>query len=142
MAFSNIFWGIVAPLLLIIVPIVYPFNIVFGSVKILNYPWSMLLFIAIGIGLFVSFLAKTKKESKLKTADGSIVIEEGTVSYKDVVKGAVKNVSFKLSEINNVKYVEDDEELVVTTADSKEHTFDKTYFENESEFARFQGILK
>ncbi len=123
--------------------LIYPFSMGKRSlVLVLPYPWSMYLFIARGMVILVVGIRRHLKEFKLRGESGLIVVEEGMLTYPAVVAGAVQKVSFQLNDVQNVGYEKEDEDFIVVTNASKEHTFNKTYFRDLTEFNRFRDLFR
>ena len=106
---------------LIIVPVVYPFGIKVGTLRILG-PLPTAIILAL-VGLYMLFRAwrKIHKARKLAAKSCIITVDGDKVTYPVIVKGNVEMRSFTLSEISSSNYL------------GGEKKYDNPTFENSAE---------
>ena len=127
---------------LIIVPIVYPFGIKVGTLRILG-PLPTAIILAL-IGLYMLFRAwqKIHKARKLASQNCSITIDGDKVTYPVIAKGNIEMRSFTLSEISNSNYNYDDGILTIILTNGSTIKFDVDFFDGLPQLQEFTALLK
>lgn len=129
-------------LLLVVGPIVYPFGLKIGSTRILGpLPTTIIL---VGIGLFMLFKTLMKiRQARALTAKGGIIAVDGDrVTYPIIKKGSLEMGVFKISEISDVGYDEEDGILTVTLANGTKTKFDLDFFESLDKLKEFVALIQ
>ena len=127
---------------LIIVPIVYPFGIRIGATRILGpLPTAILLAIA---GLFLLYKAWKKiRQARLLSSKGCVItVDNGRVTYPIIKKGTVDMGTFKVSDMTDLKYNQDDGILIVTLADGNTIKFDVDFFDSLTKLKEFSELIQ
>ena len=112
---------------LIIVPVVYPFGIKVGTLRILG-PLPTAIILAL-VGLYMLFRAWRKIHKARKLAAKSCIIN-------------VEMRSFTLSEISSSNYNYDNGILTITLANGSTAKFDVDFFDGLPQLKEFAALLK
>lgn len=131
----------IMPVVLIVLPIVYPFGIRLKRFNLLPYPYSMYVLVAIGALLFIYQLRRIRKDAKLKQHVQPIRVDEDKISFVRIHKGIPQEVTFTLADIKNLDLDTEDEILEVQTEKSK-YKFDADFFDSKAEFKQFMKVLQ
>lgn len=131
----------IMPVVLIVLPIVYPFGIQLKRFNILPYPYSMYVLVAIGVLLFIYQLRRIRKNTRLKQHVQPIRIDEDKISFVRIHKGGPQEVTFNLADIKNLDLDNEDEILEVETEESK-YKFNADFFDSKAEFTQFMKMLQ
>ena len=128
---SNPFSGSVSSLAIgagmVVVPLVYPFGIRIGRMRILGPTAVTIIFVIGGLAL----LAFTVRE---------ITVEGGKVTIPVVRKKEVVNESFLLSEVEYTKFDEEENEFKISLP-ADHHVIRGAFFENAEAFDAFKSIF-
>lgn len=138
--FMSYLWAFLAPIMVIVVPIVWPFGIRIGRMVILPYPYSAVVLVIIGICVLIYQFRRYKRENLLKQQGHPIVVDEDKITFTTVVKGKVEEVTFSISEVTDVDFDKEDELLKVSTGKGN-FTFDADFFENKACFREFMELF-
>ena len=127
---------------LIIVPVVYPFGIKVGTLRILG-PLPTAIILAL-VGLYMLFRAwrKIHKARKLAAKSCIITVDGDKVTYPVIVKGNVEMRSFTLSEISSSNYNYDNGILTITLANGSTAKFDVDFFDGLPQLKEFVAKIK
>ena len=127
---------------LIIIPIVYPFGIKVGTLRILGpLPTAIILSL---VGLYMLFRAwrKIHKARKLAAKSCIITVDGDKVTYPVIVKGNVEMHSFTLSEISSSNYNYDEGILTIVLTNGSTAKFDVDFFDGLPQLKEFAALLK
>ena len=126
---SNPFSGSVSSLAIgagmVVVPLVYPFGIRIGRMRILGPTAVTIIFV----------IAR-----KLIAQGGEITVEGGKVTIPVVRKKEVVNESFLLSEVEYTKFDEEENEFKISLP-ADHHVIRGAFFENAEAFDAFKSIF-
>lgn len=129
-------------LLLVVVPIVYPFGLKIGSTRILGPLPTAIILIALGLFILFKVLMKIRKARALAAKGCIITVNEDRVTYPIIKKGAVQQGAFRISEISDVSYNEEDGILTVTLTNGTKAEFDLDFFESLSKLKEFVALIQ
>lgn len=138
--FMSYLWAFLAPVMVIVVPVVWPFGIRIGRMVILPYPYSAVVLIIIGICVLIYQFRRYKRENLLKRQGHPIVVDEDKITFTTVAKGQAKEVTFSISEVTRADFDKEDELLKVSTGKGN-YTFDADFFENNTCFQEFMELF-
>ena len=133
---------IITGVVLIVVPIVFPFGIKIGATRILS-PLPTAIILAL-VGLYIMFKAwrKIRQAGKLSAKNSVITVDGNKVSYPEISKGKVEMRSFLLSEISNIDYNYGKGILTVSLANGSSIKFDSDFFDGQPQLKEFVESLK
>ena len=128
-------------LFMIVFPLFFPFGLRLGRMRILSPGVFSAILIIGGILLLIFTLLEIRKARiLLAKGGGTITVDENKVTYPEVAKGELKEAAFLISDIESVKYDEEENECEVKTAD--DHiVFHVNYFENWEAYQEFRTLL-
>lgn len=129
-------------LLMIVAPIVYPFGIRIGNLRVLGPLPTAIILIAIGLFIPVKVLLAIRQARALAAKDCVITVDDDQVTYPIIKKGVVQWEVFKISEISDVAYDEEDEILTVTLPNGSKVEFDLDFFESFAELKEFMALIQ
>lgn len=129
-------------LLMIVAPIVYPFGIRIGRLRVLGPLPTAIILIAIGLFILVKVLLAIRQARALAAKDCVITVDDDQVTYPIIKKGVVQWEVFKISEISDVAYDEEDEILTVTLPNGSKVEFDLDFFESLAELKEFMALIQ
>ena len=121
---------------LIIVPVVYPFGIKVGTLRILGPLPTAIILALVGLYMLLHKARKLAAKSCIITVDGD------KVTYPVIVKGNVEMRSFTLSEISSSNYNYDNGILTITLANGSTAKFDVDFFDGLPQLKEFAALLK
>ena len=124
--FSGKLTNLGISLVMIVFPLVAPFGIRIGSMRILGPTAVTILFVAGGAVLLLCTLLEIRKARALAAAGGRITIDGDRVTFPVVRKGAV---------------TEETNEFEIALPDAH-HTFNAGYFDSEEEFEAFRALFE
>lgn len=127
-------------LFMIVFPLVAPFGIRIGSMRILGPTAVTVIFVVGGLALLVMTLLEIRKARVLAAKGGTITVDGDVVTYPAVKKGEIETRSFKISEIGRIKYDEEDKECEVTLPDGSV-TLNTNFFDSDEEYETFRALL-
>ena len=115
---SNPFSGSVSSLAIgagmVVVPLVYPFGIRIGRMRILGPTAVTIIFVIGGLALLAFTVREIMQARKLIAQGGEITVEGGKVTIPVVRKKEVVNESFLLSEVEYTKFDEEENEFKIS----------------------------
>ena len=127
---SNPFSGSVSSLAIgagmVVVPLVYPFGIRIGRMRILGPTAVTIIFVIGGLALLAFTVREIMQARKLIAQGGEITVEGGKVTIPVVRKKEVVNESFLLSEVEYTKFDEEENEFKISLITSFAARFSKT----------------
>lgn len=129
-------------LLLVVVPIVYPFGLKIGSTRILGPLPTAIILVCIGLFMLFKTLIKIRQARALAAKGGTITVDGDRVTYPIIKKGTLEMSVFKISEISDVGYDEEDGILTVTLANGTTAKFDLDFFESLDKLKEFVALIQ
>lgn len=129
-------------LLLIVVPIIYPFGIKIGSARILGPLPTAIILIALGLFMLFKVLIKVRQARALAAKGCIITVNDDLVTYPIIKKGNVEQGAFKLSEISDIGYDEENGILTVMLTNGTKIRFDLDFFESLSKLKEFVALIQ
>ena len=135
--FSGKLTNLGISLVMIVFPLVAPFGIRIGSMRILGPTAVTILFVAGGAVLLLCTLLEIRKARALATAGGRITIDGDRVTFPVVRKGAVTEETL----VERTKFDEEENEFEIALPDAH-HTFNAGYFDSEEEFEAFRALFE
>ena len=134
---SNPFSGSVSSLAIgagmVVVPLVYPFGIRIGRMRILGPTAVTIIFVIGGLALLAFTVREIMQARKLIAQGGEVTIP--VVRKKEVV-----NESFLLSEVEYTKFDEEENEFKISLP-ADHHVIRGAFFENAEAFDAFKSIF-
>lgn len=127
-------------LFMIVFPLIAPFGIRIGRMRILGPTAVTVIFVVGGIALLVMTLLEIRKARVLAATGAAITVDGDVVTYPAVKKGQIEMRSFKIPEIEWVKYDEEENECKVKTADDQ-IILRTDFFENWESYEAFRALL-
>ena len=122
-------------LFMIVFPLIAPFGIRIGRMRILGPTAVTVIFVAGGIALLIFTLLEIRKARVLAAQGASI-----TVTYPVVKKDRIEQGRFNITDIEWVKYDEEENECKIKTVD--DHIILRTdFFENWEAYEAFRALL-
>ena len=141
---SNPFSGSVSSLAIgagmVVVPLVYPFGIRIGRMRILGPTAVTIIFVIGGLALLALTVREMMQARKLIAQGGEITVEGGKVTIPVVRKKEVVNESFLLSEVEYTKFDEEENEFKISLP-ADHHVIRGAFFENAEAFDAFKSIF-
>ena len=141
---SNPFSGSVSSLAIgagmVVVPLVYPFGIRIGRMRILGPTAVTIIFVIGGLALLAFTVREIMQARKLIAQGGEITVEGGKVTIPVVRKKEVVNESFLLSEVEYTKFDEEENEFKISLP-ADHHVIRGAFFENAEAFDAFKSIF-
>lgn len=129
-------------LVLVVVPIVYPFGLKIGSTRILGPLPTAIIFIVLGLFMLFKVMMKIRQARALAAKDCIITVDDDRVTYPIIKKGSVEQGVFKISEIADVGYDQEDGILTVKLTNGTKITFDLDFFESLSKLKEFSTLIQ
>lgn len=139
--FSGKLTNLGISLVMIVFPLVAPFGIRIGSMRILGPTAVTILFVAGGAVLLLCTLLEIRKARALATAGGRITIDGDRVTFPVVRKGAVTEETLLIPQVERTKFDEEENEFKIALPDAH-HTFNAGYFDSEEEFEAFRALFE
>ncbi|MDE6268167.1 MAG: hypothetical protein K2M04_03695 [Muribaculaceae bacterium] len=133
---------IVLSLLMIVVPIVYPFGIRIGTARILGPLPTAIIIIAIGLYLLYNVTMRIRNARVLASGNCTITVNDDVVTYPVIKNGRSEQNLLKIPEITNTRYDEDDGILTVTMTNGNKIEFDVDYFDSPDKLKEFEALLQ
>lgn len=127
---------------LIVVPLVYPFGLKIGTLRILGPVPTTVIMIVAGLLLFYSAYNKYRKARLLSAGNSMITVDGDTVTYPVLKKGKAAQESFKISDVTQTAYDNDDCELLIVTRDDRRIVFELSLFESLEHLREFYSLIK
>ena len=141
---SNPFSGSVSSLAIgagmVVVPLVYPFGIRIGRMRILGPTAVTIIFVIGGLALLAFTVREIMQARKLIAQGGEISVEGGKVTIPVVRKKEVVNESFLLSEVEYTKFDEEENEFKISLP-ADHHVIRGAFCENAEAFDAFKSIF-
>ncbi len=129
-------------LLLVVVPIVHPFGTRIGRLRILGPLPTAIIFVAIGLLMLFKVLKKVRRARALAAKGCVITVDGDRVTYPVIKKGAMEQGTFRVSDISDVNYNEEDGILTVTLANGTKAKFDLDFFGSLSKLKEFVALIR
>ena len=139
--FSGKLTNLGISLVMIVFPLVAPFGIRIGSMRILGPTAVTILFVAGGAVLLLCTLLEIRKARALAAAGGRITIDGDRVTFPVVRKGAVTEETLLIPQVERTKFDEEENEFEIALPDAH-HTFNAGYFDSEEEFEAFRALFE
>ena len=138
---SNPFSGSVSSLAIgagmVVVPLVYPFGIRIGRMRILGPTAVTVIFVVGGAALLIFTLLEIRKARVLAARGASITVDGDKVTYPVVKKDGIEQGQFNIADI---EYDEEENECKIKTVD--DHIILRTdFFENWEAYEDFRTLL-
>lgn len=127
-------------LCMIVVPLVYPFGLRIGRLRVLGPGAVTAIFVIGGVLLLLFTLLEIRKARILAAANGTITVDDDRVSYPVVKNGAAATEEFRISEIENIEYDDEENECSIRLGD-RTVTLRSDFFDNPEEYAAFRALL-
>lgn len=127
---------------LIVFPLVHPFGIRIGAKPILGPLPTTILMIIAGLYMLYSAYRKIRQARALSAKGGVITVDDNQVTYPVIHKGEVQKESFRISEVSNTSYDEEDGILTVVLNDGKTIKFDVDFFDSLDQLKEFAALLR
>ena len=125
---------------MIVFPLIAPFGIRIGRMRILGPTAVTVIFVAGGIALLIFTLLEIRKARVLAAQGASITVDGDTVTYPVVKKDRIEQGRFNITDIEWVKYDEEENECKIKTVD--DHIILRTdFFENWEAYEAFRALL-
>ena len=127
-------------LFMIVFPLIAPFGIRIGRMRILGPTAVTVIFVVGGIALLIFTLLEIRKARVLAAQGASITVDGDTVTYPVVKKDGIEQGRFNITDIEWVKYDEEENECKIKTVD--DHIILRTdFFENWEAYEAFRALL-
>lgn len=127
-------------LFMIVFPLVAPFGIRIGRMRILGPTAVTIIFVIGGLALLAFTVREIMQARKLIAQGGEITVEGGKVTIPVVRKKEVVNESFLLSEVEYTKFDEEENEFKISLP-ADHHVIRGAFFENAEAFDAFKSIF-
>lgn len=125
---------------MIVFPLIAPFGIRIGRMRILGPTAVTVIFVVGGIALLIFTLLEIRKARVLAAQGASITVDGDTVTYPVVKKDRIEQGRFNITDIEWVKYDEEENECKIKTVD--DHIILRTdFFENWEAYEAFRALL-
>lgn len=143
---SNPFSGKITNLAIaigmIVVPLVVPFGIRIGRLKILGPTPTAIIFVAGGALLLLFTLLEIRKAKAIIDAGGGrITVEEGKVTIPVIRKGSLAEETFAVDQVKRTKFDDEEKEFEIDLGEGVSHTLQSNYFESDELFEEFRSIF-
>lgn len=126
-------------LLMIVFPLIAPFGIRIGRVRILGPTAVTIIFVVGGIALLIFTLLELRRQRILASRKGTITVDGDRVTYPEVEKGEVVEKEFSIKQIEKIEFDEEDRVLTVYTPYSIDIHAD--FFESDEAYDTFRALL-
>lgn len=141
---TNPFSGSVSSLAIgagmVIVPLVYPFGIRIGRMRILGPTAVTVIFVIGGLALLAFTVREIMQARKLIAQGGEISVDSDQVTIPVVKKGSVVKESFKLSEVEYTKFDEEENEFSISLP-SDHYVIRGAFFDSAEAFEAFKSVF-
>lgn len=141
---NNPFSGSISSLAIgagmVIVPLVYPFGIRIGRMRILGPTAVTVIFVIGGLALLAFTVREIMQARKLIAQGGEITVDGDQVTIPVVKKGAVVRESFKLSEVEYTKFDEEENEFSISLP-ADHYVIRGAFFDNADAFGAFKSLF-
>lgn len=141
---TNPFSGSISSLAIgagmVIVPLVYPFGIRIGRMRILGPTAVTVIFVIGGLALLAFTVREIMQARKLIAQGGEITVDGDQVTIPVVKKGAVVRESFKLSEVERTKFDEEENEFDISLP-ADHYVIRGAFFDNAEAFEAFKSLF-
>ena len=127
-------------LFMIVFPLIMPFGIRIGRMRILGPTAVTVIFVAGGIALLIFTLLEIKKARVLAAKGASITVDGDRVIYPVVKKDEIGQGEFKISEIERIKYDEEENECEIKAA-GEYITLRTDFFDDWEAYEDFRALL-
>lgn len=127
-------------LFMIVFPLIAPFGIRIGRMRILGPTAVTVIFVVGGVALLIFTLLEIRKARVLAAQGGSITVDGDLVTYPVVKKDKIEQGQFNITDIEWIKYDEEEDECKIKTVD--DHIILRTdFFENQEAYDAFRALL-
>lgn len=127
-------------LFMIVFPLIAPFGIRIGRMRILGPTAVTVIFVVGGAALLIFTLLEIRKARVLAAQGASITVDGDKVTYPVVKKDGIEQGQFNITDIEWVKYDEEEDECKIKTVD--DHIILRTdFFENQEAYEDFRALL-
>lgn len=126
---------------MIVFPLVAPFGIRIGSMRILGPTAVTILFVAGGAVLLLCTLLEIRKARALAAAGGRITIDGDRVTFPVRAQGRGDGGDAAHPQVERTKFDEEENEFEIALPDAH-HTFNAGYFDSEEEFEAFRALFE
>ncbi len=133
---------IVLSIVMIVGPIVYPFGIRIGATRILGPLPTAIILIAIGLFILYRVLMKIREARTLAAKNCFITVSDDMVTYPVIKHGKVQQNTFKISEIADASYDNENGILTVTLTNKQKAEFDVDYFDSIDKLKEFAALIQ
>lgn len=141
---NNPFSGSISSLAIgagmVIVPLVYPFGIRIGRMRILGPTAVTVIFVVGGLALLAFTVREIMQARKLIAQGGEITVDGDQVTIPVVKKGAVVRESFKLSEVEYTKFDEEENEFNISLP-ADHYVIRGAFFDDDDAFGAFKSLF-
>ena len=141
---SNPFSGSVSSLAIgagmVVVPLVYPFGIRIGRMRILGPTAVTLIFVIGGLALLAFTVLEIMKARKLIAQGGEITVDGDIVTIPVVKKEGVIQVSFQLPDVEYTKFDEEENEFNISLPGDY-HVIRGAFFDSADAFSVFRSVF-
>lgn len=128
-------------LVMILLPIYSPFGLRIGSLRVFSPAVFSTIMIIGGIALLIFTISDIRKARALaKNGGGKITVDGDQVTWPDIKKGTVVYKEFLISEIEKVKYDEENQQLDIVLP-YEYISLEIDHFDSMEEFQVFKGLL-
>ena len=127
---------------MIVVPLIYPFGLRIGRLRILGPTATTVLFIVGGLVLLAMTLNKVRLARALAAHGCKITVDGDRVTYPVFSKGTVSEATFAVSAVESQHYDEEEGELRITLADGTRIVLDSGFFDSTEQYGAFCALLK
>jgi hypothetical protein len=123
-----------------------PFNIRFKNFRLLEYPTSKYVVIAVGIIFILYAIHKYLKMKAVNTAENIILAADHELIFKDLSGYSLTDKRFAFSNVDELWNKTDDDDgesmIIYTNPDQNRYEFFAENFESATAFAEFKKILE
>lgn len=127
-------------LFMIVFPLIAPFGIRIGRMRILGPTAVTVIFVLGGAALLIFTLLEIRKARVLAAQGASITVDGDKVTYPVVKKDRIEQGQFNITDIEWVKYDDEENECKIKTVN--DHIILRTdFFENWEAYEAFRALL-
>lgn len=141
---SNPFSGSLSSLAfgvgMVVVPLVWPFGIRIGGMRILGPTAVTTIFVIGGLALLAFTVQGIMQARKLIAQGGEIIVDGDQVTIPVVKKGAVVEQTFKLQEVKYTKFDAEENEFNISLP-ADHHVIRGAFFESDEAFDEFKSLF-
>ena len=123
---------------MVIVPLVYPFGIRIGRMRILG---PTVIFVVGGLTLLAFTAREIMQARRLIAQGGEITVDGDLVTIPVVKKGTVTNESFRLPDVEYTKFDAEENEFTISLP-AAHHVIRGAFFESSDAFDAFKSTFK